>query len=117
MNKRKVGQEQEEAAAKFLEESGYRILQKNYRCRAGEIDLIAVHKGYLVFVEVKYRQKDRTGQPEEAVNLQKQRQISKVAAWYLAEQGLNVYTPCRFDVVAVTPEEIRVYEDAFPYRR
>lgn len=117
MNKRKVGQEQEQNAARFLEAKGYQILKQNYRCRAGEIDLIAEHRGYLVFVEVKYRRQNGSGQPEEAVDLRKQRQVSKVASWYLAEGGLDLYTPCRFDVVAVTPEEIRVYEDAFAYCR
>lgn len=117
MNKRSVGQEQESRTAAALERSGYQIVRRNYRCRAGEIDLIARHRGYLVFVEVKYRKNGKKGQPEEAVNLRKQRQISKVAAWYLAEQGLDMYTPCRFDVAAVSPETIRIYENAFPYRR
>lgn len=116
MNKRKTGQEQEQKAAEYLETLGYQILEKNYRCRVGEIDLIAAHKGYLVFVEVKYRQNGRAGQPEEAVDLRKQRRISRVAAWYLMEQGLDSYTPCRFDVVAVLTKKIRVYENAFPYR-
>ncbi|MBS6196213.1 MAG: YraN family protein [Clostridiales bacterium] len=117
MNKRKTGQEQEQRAAEFLEGLGYRVIRRNYRCRAGEIDLIAEHKGCLVFIEVKYRKQNFAGYAEEAVDLRKQRQISKVAAWYLAEQELNMDTPCRFDVAAVTPEEIRVYEDAFFYTR
>lgn len=117
MNTRKVGQEQEERAAEYLEKAGYRILERNYRCRAGEIDLIGYHQGYLVFVEVKYRASRQNGEPEEAVGIRKQRQISRVAAWYLAEKGMDDYTPCRFDVAAVTPEQIRIYKDAFPYRR
>lgn len=117
MNKRSLGQEQEIRAAEILEQSGYQILERNYRCRAGEIDLIARHRGYLVFIEVKYRKDGKKGQPEEAVDLRKQRQISKVAAWYLAQQRLDLYTPCRFDVAAVTPDGIRIYENAFPYRR
>lgn len=104
-------------AAEVLEQSGYQIVERNYRCRAGEIDLIARHRGYLVFVEVKYRKNGKKGRPEDAVNLGKQRQISKVAAWYLAERGLDLYTPCRFDVAAVMPDGIRIYENAFPYRR
>lgn len=117
LNKRSLGQEQEALAAKTLEQFGYQIIERNYRCRAGEIDLIARHRGYLVFIEVKYRKNGEKGGPEEAVNLRKQRQISKVAAWYLAERRLDLYTPCRFDVAAVTPDGVKIYENAFPYRR
>lgn len=116
INKRQTGQEQEYRAAIYLEERGYRILERNYRCRKGEIDLIAVHQGYLVFVEVKYRSGNRTGRPEEAVDFRKQKKISQTAAWYLKEKGLSLNTPCRFDVVAVTPEEIRIFPDAFFYQ-
>ena len=55
MNNRKVGTEKEEKAIEFLEKSGMHILEKNFRCRQGEIDIIGIHKGYLTFVEVKYR--------------------------------------------------------------
>lgn len=117
LNKRSVGQEQEQTAAEYLEKSGYKIVNRNYRCRLGEIDIIAYHKGYLVFIEVKYRKDNRSGSPEEAVNSKKQRQISKVAAWYLAERRISLDTPCRFDVVAVTPENVRIFENAFPFQR
>lgn len=112
-----MGQEQENRAAVYLTERGYKILEKNYRCRMGEIDLIAFHQGYLVFVEVKYRRGNRAGRPEEAVDFRKQKKISQTAAWYLKEKGLSLDTPCRFDVVAITPEEIRVFPDAFFYRQ
>lgn len=116
MNKRDLGQAQEQLAAEYLERCGYRVVERNYRCRAGEIDLIAWHRGYLVFVEVKYRKDGKMGSPEEAVTIRKQRRISRVCAWYLAAHGLELCTPCRFDVAAVTPDEIRIYENAFPYR-
>ena len=90
-------------AACFLKTQGYQILERNYRCKKGEIDLIAREGQYLVFVEVKYRSTNESGLPEEAVDLRKQRQISRVAAWYLTEKGLDIYTPCRFDVVAIDP--------------
>lgn len=115
MNKREVGKEEEQRASDFLKEQGYQILCRNYRCKIGEIDLIAREGIYLVFVEVKYRKTGCCGVPEEAVNLQKQSRISRTAAWYLTEKGLDLYTPCRFDVVALTPEEIRLYRDAFPF--
>lgn len=79
MNKRKTGQEQEAKAACFLKTQGYQILERNYRCKKGEIDLIAREGQYLVFVEVKYRSTNESGLPEEAVDLRKQRQISRVA--------------------------------------
>lgn len=116
MNKRKTGQEQEVKAACFLKTQRYQILERNYRCKKGEIDLIAREGQYLVFVEVKYRSTNESGLPEEAVDLRKQRQISRVPAWYLTEKGLDIYTPCRFDVVAIEGEEIRLYRDAFFYQ-
>ena len=75
MNKRKTGQEQEVKAACFLKTQGSQILERNYRCKKGEIDLIAREGQYLVFVEVKYRSTNESGLPEEAVDLRKQRQI------------------------------------------
>ncbi|MGN0251473.1 MAG: YraN family protein [Oliverpabstia sp.] len=116
VNKRALGTEKEQVAAAFLEQAGYQILQMNYRCKTGEVDLIARHDVYLVFVEVKYRKNDRSGSPEESVTPAKQRKISKVCAWYLRENHLSLDTPCRFDVVAVRPEEVRIYQNAFPYR-
>ena len=116
MNKRKTGQEQEAKAACFLKTQGYQILEQNYRCTRGEIDLVAREGQYLVFVEVKYRSTNESGLPEEAVDLRKQRQISRVAAWYLTEKRLDIYTPCRFDVVAIEGEENRLYRDAFYYQ-
>ena len=69
MNKRKTGQEQEVKAACFLKTQGYQILERNYRCKKGEIDLIAREGQYLVFVEVKYRSTNESGLPEEAADL------------------------------------------------
>ena len=63
VNKRALGSEKERAAAVFLEQQGYRILQMNYRCRIGEVDLVARHGEYLVFVEVKYRKTDPLSLP------------------------------------------------------
>ena len=116
VNKRALGSEKEQVAAALLEQQGYQILRMNYRCKTGEVDLIAQHGEYLVFVEVKYRKNDRSGSPEESVTPSKQRKISKVCAWYLRENHLSLDTPCRFDVVAVSQEEVRIYQNAFPYR-
>ena len=115
MNNRITGTQEEIVAAKYLEEQGYCILQKNYRNRFGEIDLVAQDEEYIVFVEVKYRRTVQKGLPEEAVDLKKQRTISKVALHFLMMHNKGVDTPCRFDVVAITGQEIKLYKNAFPY--
>ena len=85
--------EQENRAAVYLTERGYKILEKNYRCRMGEIDLIAFHQGYLVFVEVKYRRGNRAGCPEEVVDFRKQKKISQTATWYLKKKKAFPWIP------------------------
>ncbi|MCD7841769.1 MAG: YraN family protein [Lachnospiraceae bacterium] len=113
MNKRAVGTEYEALAAAFLEKRGYRIICRNYRCRMGEIDLIARHEGYLVFIEVKYRANGRDGSALEAVDSRKQQRIIRVARWYLMERHMPEDFPVRFDVVAFDGDQIRVIRDAF----
>lgn len=117
MNKRKIGQKQEKIAAEYLKMQGYRILEQNFCCPFGEIDMIAEHQGYLVFVEVKYRRTLREGYPQEAVTLAKQEKISRAALWYMAKNQIYSDMPCRFDVVAMMPGKIQVIADAFPYTK
>ncbi len=112
-NKRSLGSEKEQIAEKYLRERGYRILERNFRCRQGEIDLIGRDGKYLVFIEVKYRADGRAGAPEEAVNRAKQRTILQVARYYLYRNRFPEYTPCRFDVVGIIGDEIRLTKDAF----
>lgn len=100
MGSRRVGQEGEQAAAACLEGLGYRILARNVRFRAGEIDIVATEGGFLVFVEVKTRRGSRFGSPAEAVTAEKQRRLVRLAGIYLAHRGGNP-PPCRFDVVSV----------------
>ena len=95
-----AGERGEERAAKMLVRRGYKILVRNYRCRHGEIDIIAFHRGEIVFVEVKSRTTDEKGSGLEAVTERKQRKIARVASQFLAERRLSE-RPCRFDVVAV----------------
>lgn len=97
-----VGREGEDAAAVYLAERGYRILERNLRLRAGEIDLVAEESGYLVFVEVKTRTSSGYGTAAEAVTAQKRRQLIRLAGLYLARRG-GAPPPCRFDVVTVEP--------------
>lgn len=112
-----VGKRYEKEAAAFLEKQGYRILEKNYRCRKGEIDLIAANKGYLCFVEVKYRSSGEFGGSLGAVDLKKQRRISGAALYYLMEKGYDSETSCRFDVVGIRTEGVELIKNAFEFRR
>ena len=115
-NNRRTGTGYERKAGANLESLGYKIVTYNYRCRMGEIDLIARDGEYLVFVEVKYRATGVSGYPEEAVDARKQQTIAKCAMHFLMKQG-NDDVPCRFDVVAIAgaegQEEITLYQDAF----
>ena len=98
--RRSTGVKGEEEAARFLTRSGYAILEKNVRTRAGEIDLVAKEGKTLVFVEVKTR-RDLEGDPPQAgVHTRKQNRLAKLAHGYLKQKRLR-HTPCRFDVVAV----------------
>lgn len=115
MNKREVGTVYEKQAGAYLEKQGYQILEYNFRCRRGEIDIIAKDGAYLVFVEVKYRRNTESGNPLEAVDHRKQKIISRAASYYCLTHGYGETAPCRFDVVAVLGEEIRVIENAFDY--
>ena len=97
-SKRATGARYEETAVDFLRQMGYEILERNYRDRLGEIDIVAEEGGYLVFVEVKYRKDAGNGYPEEAVSVPKQK---------------SEETPCRFDVVSILGQEITLIRDAF----
>jgi len=99
---RRVGLEGENAAAAYLTSLGYRVIERNVRFRAGEIDLVAEDGGVLVFVEVKTRRGRGFGAPAEAVTAEKRRRLVRLASLYLARRGGPV-PPCRFDVVSVEP--------------
>lgn len=115
MNKRKVGADYEKQAAEFLEEQGYRILERNYRNRMGEIDIIGWDGKYLVFIEVKYRGSNSKGGALEAVDLRKQKRISKTALFYRMQKGISEETPCRFDVVGIEQERVSLVKNAFDF--
>lgn len=112
---RSIGAEKESLAEAFLREQGYRILERNFRCRLGEIDIIAIHQGMLVFVEVKYRARADYGQPSDAVNHNKQTRISNVASYYTFSHRQYASYTCRFDVVSIVGNDVRLYQNAFPY--
>ena len=118
INRRQIGADKETFVCEWLERNGYHIVERNFRCRSGEIDIVAREGGYLVFVEVKYRGQGATGLPEEAVDLRKQRVISRVALYYLSRYGYGETTPMRFDVVALLGESdfsVMLYQNAFDF--
>ncbi len=104
-----TGREGEVLALRHLEREGYRVVERNYRCAFGEMDIIARDGEVLVFVEVKSRRTGRFGVPQSAVGYRKQKKMSAVALCYLKEKRL-LESPARFDVVAVRfcPEGPRV---------
>lgn len=108
------GRVAEEESARFLERKGYRIVERNYRCRGGEIDIIAEQRtagllkrlagrdeGFVVFVEVKQRTRSDFGEPREAVNARKQERLRLAAMSWLGEHGSKLQP--RFDVIEVKP--------------
>ena len=112
-----LGDRGEMAACDFLRAQGYQILEKNYKCKLGEVDLVARRSGRLAFIEVKTRTSDHFGMPQEAVDLKKQEKIFKLGQWYLKEKKIEK-TPIAFDVVAVLWKEgeapdLRLIADAF----
>ena len=113
-NKRVIGGDYERIAGAYLTTQGYEIVEYNFYTRSGEIDLIARHEGYLVFVEVKYRENDKMGHPLEAVSMSKRRTICKCAAYYLKKKHLYD-VPIRFDVVGILGDRIQVLQNAFDY--
>jgi len=95
-----VGADKERLACAYLGSRGLRLLERNYRCRRGEIDLVMREADTLVFVEVRFRASSRFGTPAETVDLQKQRRLAAAASHYLQQNPNNL--PCRFDVIALS---------------
>lgn len=97
------GREAESQACVYLEKHGLRLLEKNYRCAHGEIDLIMEQAETLVFIEVRYRRSNRFGAPAETVGARKQARLRFTAEHYLQQSKHHSHRPCRFDIVALTP--------------
>lgn len=116
MNTRTVGGRGEKIAADYLLKRGYRILARNFRIKSGEIDLVAMHKGCVCFIEVKSRKTYAT--PQEAVSRLKQRKLTRLAQAYLQEYYGSIDVLCRFDVVAIEETlegqiRLELFENAF----
>jgi putative endonuclease len=103
-NRKGLGSAGEEEAARLLKKNGYKILERNYRSRFGEIDIVAREGETMVFVEVKTRTGENFGSPKEALDKRKRRHITRASMDYLARAGSGSERPVRFDVVTVTVE-------------
>lgn len=112
----KIGREGEALAVAYLKKNGYRIIEQNYRCQLGEIDIVAVDQKTLCFIEVKTRSTGDYDRPEVAVHKQKQHRLSRVALWFLKEKHLEDVR-ARFDVMAIRRRgdlnEVQHFKNAF----
>ena len=115
LNYRRQGNDFEKLAANYLKEQGMSILQLNFYCKMGEVDIIAKDENYLVFVEVKYRKSAAKGSAVEAVGFNKMRKISRVADYYMYSHHLSGDCSVRFDVVAIEEGHLKHYKNAFEY--
>lgn len=118
MTKSEIGKLGEDFCASYLEKTGYKILQRNFHSRYGEIDVIAENEMYLIFVEVKTRSDNRIAEAKDAVNFSKQRKICLTALDYLDKNGMSKQP--RFDVFEVHHKNSRIYnfnhiENAFEF--
>jgi putative endonuclease len=106
------GRQAEDSALAYLEKKGLRLVERNFLCRGGEIDLIMLDGVQLVFVEVRFRSSNRFGSAAESVDWRKQARITRAASWYLLSRRLDC--PARFDVVAVSPDREELTMDWIP---
>jgi len=117
--RRELGKRGEEIAAVYLEKNGYRVIERNYRNKLGEIDIIAQNGAVLCFIEVKTRRSTSFGFPEEAIKKTKQRKIGQIVLAYLKIHN-RLKEQFRFDIVAVmyrddeNQSRINLIKDAFP---
>ena len=117
MSRRDTGRLGEKLAADFLKKQGYRIIETNYRCPEGEIDIIARHKDFIVFSEVRSKKSREFGTPEESITRTKMERVIATASRYLQSHN-NTSSPWRIDMVAVEldqkgkPSRISLIENA-----
>lgn len=111
MNKRKIGSIYENEVCDFLVSKGIEILERNYFCKFGEVDIIGREADTLIFFEVKYRSSNRYGNPLEAIDIRKQKRIINCARYYTAYKYFDLYI--RFDAVGVIGKEIEWIKNAF----
>jgi putative endonuclease len=109
----KIGRDHESEALGYFKRRGWKLVERNFTCKAGEIDLIMEDPaGYLVFVEVKFRASSAYGQAQEFVDWRKQGRVGRAALLYVKQHKLGGRF-LRFDVAAVTPDGLSHIENAF----
>ena len=113
MNQRKIGTDKEFLALKYLTDMGYKIIKRNYRCKMGEIDLIAKKDNRIIFIEVKYRSTSKYGNSIEAVTYKKRQTIRNVAKHYLLNYYHTLDIPISFDVIGIDKQNITHIKNGF----
>ncbi len=101
-NKKILGEAAETLVAHYLQQQGFQLIDRNFRCRLGEIDLIGTHQNQLLFVEVRFKSREDYGTPASSVNGRKQKKIIRTAQFFLQHYPAFANYACRFDVIAVT---------------
>ncbi len=112
LTKREIGIEGEDLATKALKKKGYKIIEKNYRSKFGEIDIVAEEKGYLVFIEVKRRNTGSFGDSFDAIDGKKKEHMIRSATYYLKSHKC-FDRKVRFDVVGIDGNELKIIQHAF----
>jgi putative endonuclease len=111
------GKQAEDFALDYLRQKSFRLLDRNFRCKGGEIDLVMMDARELVFVEVRYRASDRFGDGGESVDYFKQRKLRIAAETWLQKNQALEFTGCRFDVMSISGAEpdflVEWIDDAF----
>lgn len=103
--KQRTGQTAEDLACDYLQQQGLQLLERNYRCRQGEIDLIMRHDSYLVFIEVRYRRNTNICSGAESVDRRKQQKLIITATHYLQRHSQLAQLPSRFDVISMSRDK------------
>lgn len=112
-SRKERGRWAEDLAAERLSADGLEPVQRNYRCKWGEIDLVMRDQQTLVFVEVRFRKPGNYGDGAQSVDARKQHKLISTAEHYLQTHSDLQDTPCRFDVVSVSPKDVTWIKDAF----
>ena len=113
MNNREIGAYYEAKACDYLISLGMTIVDKNYRIRSGEIDIVARDKSVLVFAEVKYRHSAKAGTALEAIDYRKRKQIIRISLNYMYKNRIPIHSQIRFDCIGFDGDKISYIRNAF----
>lgn len=114
-NKREIGYKYEEIVVSYAVKSGFKIIERNYRTKFSEIDIIINDNNTIVFVEVKYRKINSFYEAVYSVSKAKQKRISKGALYYIMSNNLSLDNKYRFDVVAIDGKKLKWIKNAFDF--